>query len=344
MVYLRDIILHKSKLISQYNNIETVVYYYFSDKANLEQNTFDLTNEETFALNGYLSIDVDKSEIKKIIEKPAVKGINAISNIFKLSGLYLLSKDLLKEQFYERFYTGDIKDKYFMSKIEPKLKSEFLLNLKDNTDNISVLLKRIFYPKLVLKDEVDNALISVTTSDFDIQTLLILEELEKSFLKVKYISKNAEEILRDIFHNFPNAIQKIIKNRRLNHKEFVIKDEYDVQDILYVIIKAVFPNMRDEDPIPKVGAKSSRIDLILREEKVLIEVKMIKEKDRNENHFIEQLKVDFESYHECKWLDKLFCFVYDPEKKTKDISNFNDLNGLRTKGQHTFDVEVIVVN
>ena len=67
MVYLRNIILHKSKLISQYNNIETVVYYYFSDKANLEQNTFDLTNEETFALNGYLSIDVDKSEIKNLL-------------------------------------------------------------------------------------------------------------------------------------------------------------------------------------------------------------------------------------------------------------------------------------
>jgi CRISPR/Cas system-associated endonuclease/helicase Cas3 len=93
MVYLRDIILRKSKIISQYNNIETVAYYYFSDKYNLEQNTFDLTNEENYALNGYLYIDVDKSEIKKIIEKPANKGINAISNIFILSGLYLLSKE-----------------------------------------------------------------------------------------------------------------------------------------------------------------------------------------------------------------------------------------------------------
>lgn len=344
MVYLRDIILHKSKLISQYNNIETVVYYYFSDKAYLEQNTFDLTNEETFALNGYLSIDVDKSEIKRIIEKPAVKGINAISNIFKLSGLYLLSNELLREQFKNRFESGDIKDKFFLTKIEPEFKQEFLSNLLDNKSEISVLLKRIYYPNLVSEDDVNNALISVTTSDFDIQTLLILEELEKSLLKVRYISKSAEEILRDIFYNFPNAIQKIIKNRRLNHTEFIIKDEYDVQDILYVIVKAVFPNMRDEDPIPKVGAKSSRIDLILREEEILIEVKMIKEKDKNENHFIEQLKVDFESYHECKWLKKLFCFVYDPEKKTKDISNFNDLNGLRKKGEHSFDVEVIVVN
>jgi hypothetical protein len=116
-----------------------------------------------------------------------------------------------------------------------------------------------------------------------------------------------------------------------------------VQDVLYVILKSIFPTLRDEDPIPKVGAKSTKIDLILRNEKILIEVKMIKAKDSNETHFIEQLKVDFESYHECQWLDKLFCFVYDPFKKTKDLSNFNDLNGERKKGNHSFDVELIVV-
>jgi hypothetical protein len=82
----------------------------------------------------------------------------------------------------------------------------------------------------------------------------------------------------------------------------------------------------------------------LRDEKILIEVKMIKGKDSNEIHFIEQLKVDFESYHECKWLKKLFCFVYDPFKKTKDISNFHDLNGNRTKGEHSFNVELIIAN
>lgn len=41
---------------------------------------------------------------------------------------------------------------------------------------------------------------------------------------------------------------------------------------------------------------------------------------------------------------KLFCFVYDPLRKTKDISNFNDLNCTRDKNGHKFEVEVIVVN
>ena len=43
---------------------------------------------------------------------------------------------------------------------------------------------------------------------------------------------------------------------------FNLKMKYDVQDILYVMLKPVFPKMKAEDPIPKVGATSTKIDLI----------------------------------------------------------------------------------
>lgn len=71
---------------------------------------------------------------------------------------------------------------------------------------------------------------------------------------------------------------------------------------------------------------------------------MIKGSDKNENRFIEELKKDFESYHQCQWLSKLYCFVYDPQKKTNDINNFMDLNGTREKNGHRYEVEVIVAN
>jgi hypothetical protein len=53
-------------------------------------------------------------------------------------------------------------------------------------------------------------------------------------------------------------------------------------------------------PFQKLEQKSTKVDLILREERILIEVKMIKEKDSNETEVIEQLKKDFESYHHGK--------------------------------------------
>lgn len=348
MVYLREIIKNNKTQISQYNNIETVAYLYASSSIQsnqIENINFELSPEESIALDGYLNKPDTYDNIISIISKPAIKGIDATSNIFKFAGLYLGAKDQLEDKLIERFRRGDIKEQFFLSKIEPSLKNLLIENLNiDLTNPFSVLVNKLFGSNDISEKNINNALTSIINSDLDIHALLLLEDIENQLLEVMFISKSSEEVLRDIFYNFPNAVQKIIKDRRKGHPEFEIKDEYDVQDILYVIVKSFFPNMRDEDPIPKVGGKSTKIDLILREEKILIEVKMIKEKDSNETHFIEQLKVDFESYHKCIWLEKLFCFVYDPFKKTRDISNFNDLNGERTKGDHNYNVEVIVVN
>lgn len=348
MVYLREIIKKNRTIISQYNNIETVAYLYTSSSilsSEIENNNFELSPEELIALDGYLDKIEITDKVISIISRPSIKGIDATSNIFKFAGLYLGAKDHLKSRLIDKFNSGDIKDQFFLAKIEPDLNKLLTENLSlDLTIPFSVLISSLLEVNNISEEELNLALSTLINNDLDVQSLLLLEDLEMHLLKVKFITKNSEEILKDVFLNFSNAIQKIIQNRRKGHPEFLIKDEYDVQDILYVIIKSFFPNMRDEDPIPKVGGKSTKIDLILREENILIEVKMIKEKDSNETHFIEQLKVDFESYHECVWLKKLFCFVYDPFKKTRDISNFNDLNGKRTKGKHNYDVEVIVVN
>jgi hypothetical protein len=348
MVYLREIIKRYKTQISQFNNIETVAYLYASSSIQsiqIENINFELSPEESIALDGYLNKPDSYEKIISVISKPPIKGIDATSNIFKFAGLYLGAKEHLNDKLIERFKRGDIKEQFFLSKIEPSLKNSLIENQKIELKNpFSVLVNKLFGINDVSEKNINKALTEIVNTDLDIYTLLLLEDIENQLLEVKFISKNSEEVLRDIFYNFPNAVQKIIKDRRKGHSEFDIKDEYDVQDILYVIVKSFFPNMRDEDPIPKVGGKSTKIDLILREEKILIEVKMMKEKDSNETHFIEQLKVDFESYHKCSWLDKLFCFVYDPFKKTRDISNFNDLNGARTKGDHNYNVEVIVVN
>lgn len=333
------------KLI-QYKNIELAAYLCVQSFEELSNHSFDLSPDEEIAIMGYKKEFVEISKIISIVSKPPVKGISAISNVYKFAGLYLSAKIELNQQLREKYQQSDLKQKYFLTKIEPSLKTEFEHEVKAlQNDHLAVLIKTIFDIDSVQEAELNTSLQTITlASDIDVQLQILLEDVEKALLNIKYINKSAEEVVRDILNNFSNAIQKIIKNRRKDHPNFEIKDEYDVQDILYVILKSVFPNLREEDAIPKVGSKTTKIDLIIREERILVEAKMIKEKDSNETHFIEQLKADFESYHECKWLGKLFCFVYDPYKKTRDISNFHDLNGERTKGEHNFNVEVIVAN
>lgn len=346
MVYLREILKHNKAKLIQFKNIELAAYLYVQSFEELPNHSFELSPEEEVALIGYKKESIDISKVVSIVSKAPIKGISATSNIYKFAGLYLSAKNELCQQLKDKYQHSDLKQKYFLSKIEPSLKIQLSKEVMEmNNDHLSILIKNIYDTNTVKELELNSALQSITSgTDIDVQSQILLEDIESTLLQTKFVNKNADEVVRDVLNNFSNAIQKIISGRRLNHPNFKIEDEYDVQDISYVILKSIFPNLREEDPIPKVGAKSTKIDLILREEKILIEVKMIKAKDSNETHFIEQLKADFESYHECKWLRKLFCFVYDPYKKTRDISNFYDLNGERTKGEHNFNVEVIVTN
>lgn len=346
MVYLREILKHNRTKLIQYKNIELAAYLCVHFFEELPNHSFELTPDEEIALIGYRKGSVEVSKVVSIISKPPVKGLSAISNIYKFAGLYLLAKSELIQQLEEKYQQSDLKQKYFLTKIEPTLKPLLENEIKAfQNQPLAILIKTVFDKDSVNETVLNNSLKSVTAvTDIDVQLQILLEDIESTLLNIRYINKSADEVVRAILNNFSNAIQKIVKNRRKDHPNFKIEDEYDVQDILYVILKSVFPNLRDEDAIAKVGAKTTKIDLIIREEKILVEVKMIKEKDSSETHFIEQLKVDFESYHECKWLKKLFCFVYDPYKKTRDISNFHDLNGERTKGDHNFNVEVIVAN
>lgn len=345
MVYLREILKHNKAKLIQYKNIELAAYLFTQSCEELINHSFELSPDEGIALIGYKKEFIEISKVISIVSKAPIKGLSAMSNVYKFAGLYLSAKTELSQQLKEKYQQSDLKQKYFLTKIEPSLKP-YLSKEISELDNrpLVILIKSIFDTNTINEIELNNALQNIVLSEteIDVQLQILLEDIESSLLKIKFVNKSADELVRAILNNFSNAIQKIIKDRRKDHPEFKIEDEYDVQDVLYVILKAVFPDLRDEDAIPKVGAKSTKIDLIIREEKILVEVKMIKEKDPNETHFIEQLKVDFESYHECTWLRKLFCFVYDPYKKTRDISNFNDLNGERTKGNHSFNVEVIV--
>ena len=166
-------------------------------------------------------------------------------------------------------------------------------------------------------------------------------KLQHADLSIREVTPDEIQVIQ-ILKNFGNAIKKITQKRRKDHKSFEITNEYDVQDLLYVILKCIYPKLISEDPIPKNGSKSTKIDLILREQEILIEVKVINATGNSENSIIDDLKKDFESYHACQWLKTLICFVYDPQNLIKDNHNFKQLEAPRTKNGHTFEVKIVI--
>ena len=132
--------------------------------------------------------------------------------------------------------------------------------------------------------------------------------------------------------------------RRKDHTPFLIEDEYDVQDLLYFVLRSIFPRLQFENPHFKIGGTNSKVDLMLVQEGIDIEIKMIKAKNQDEKEFIKQLKIDINDYAAWNELKHLLVFVYDPFNKTSNKNNFYDLNGHKSINGTEFDVTVFVSN
>jgi hypothetical protein len=345
MVYLTEHIKSLKTSLSN-SNLATLAYYYVRDKEKLGQvNPNNFEGQELISAKGYLGLILTEHEQQQI-NKPAYKGVDISSTIFKLIGAYLAVPSLLQKKLEQKFKETTFRNQFLISRCISDFRSQFVKNVENDSSEESWVYRVI--EGLTAIDKIEFAKIGAYLEGAsDVVDLIVLEELFQALIQQQtpqtiINNKSVYDTVISILNNFHNALKKITQARRKDHLSFEINDEYDVQDILYVILKSLFPNLKDEDPTPKIGAKSNKIDLILREDAILIEVKMIKKSDSNEKTFIEELKNDIQSYRKSQWLRHLVFFVYDPFGKTKDVHNFYDLNGQQTINETTFSVEVIL--
>jgi hypothetical protein len=143
--------------------------------------------------------------------------------------------------------------------------------------------------------------------------------------------------LREILSRFHLVVNQI-KRVRNGKYPFLVEDEYDVHTLLRSILKIKFDDIRAEDVTPSYAGGSARIDLVLREEGIGIEVKKASENLR-EKKIGEQLIIDIERYKEYPKINKLICFIYDPERWMENPSSLQD---LCRQSAEDLEVEVIV--
>ncbi len=147
--------------------------------------------------------------------------------------------------------------------------------------------------------------------------------------------------LMQILNNFP-VIERGMSNRERGRPPFVVENEYDVQDLLYALIRAVFDDVKREEWTPKRAGSAKRIDMLIGSIGVAVETKYVRDK-KHASKIADELMVDIECYHgrpECR---HLIALVIDPARHIPDPAQFgDDLSGLRQKDGHNFDVSVLV--
>lgn len=129
-----------------------------------------------------------------------------------------------------------------------------------------------------------------------------------------------------------------LRKRHADRQTLEIKDEYDVQYLLHSLLKIYFDDVRPEDYVPEYAGAPSKIDFVLKKEKIAIEVKKTR-KNLTDKEIGEQLLIDiarYKQHHACK---TLICFIYDPERRIGNpIGLENDLNEMSND-----DIKVITI-
>lgn len=165
----------------------------------------------------------------------------------------------------------------------------------------------------------------------------VAEYLKKGYITVSDADAiDCEAELRRIFSRF-HRVARQLRSRHNGRTTIEIDDEYDVQDLLHALLKLYFDDVRAEEWTPSYAGKSARVDFLLKNEKVVIEVKKTR-KGLTDKELGDQLIVDVDRYRvhpDCK---KLICYVYDPEARIGNPEGImNDLNE-----RHKGFVEVII--
>lgn len=120
-----------------------------------------------------------------------------------------------------------------------------------------------------------------------------------------------QQALKAIIDKF-HLVATQLRNRYNDRSTITIDDEYDFQDLMNSLLRINFEDVRKEEYTPSYAGGSTRIDFLLKREKILIEVKKTRPtlKDKEVGN---QLIIDiahYKSHPDCK---HLICFVYDPD-------------------------------
>ena len=140
----------------------------------------------------------------------------------------------------------------------------------------------------------------------------IIEDANLNLLESDVDEKfNPIRNILEIFDKFHQVV-RILRNRYDNRSTLNVTDEYDVQDLIHSLLAIHFDDIRPEEWTPSYAGKSSRMDFLLKDFKIVIEIK----KTRNGltgKKIGSQLIEDIERYSKHQDCKTLLCFVYDPE-------------------------------
>jgi len=121
------------------------------------------------------------------------------------------------------------------------------------------------------------------------------------------VEERVELLLRK-FHRFA----KDLSVRKQKRPALLVEDEYDVQYLVFALLRMYFSNVKSEDIAPNVLGGGSRVDFSIPDEELVVEVKMARA-SMTDRSLGDELILDIARYQSHTACKTIIFFVYDPD-------------------------------
>ena len=124
------------------------------------------------------------------------------------------------------------------------------------------------------------------------------------------------------------------KVRNVPTQKWEIDHEYHVQNLLWTILRPIFPDLVDEETLKKLGHTSPRYDLGIPSLSTIIEVKYLRKRGQSALKAItDEIAADHSLYlREGTGFTRMIAFIWDEQRQTEEYqtlqSGLENLSGL----------------
>jgi len=123
-------------------------------------------------------------------------------------------------------------------------------------------------------------------------------------------------LIERLRRNLPEFLVPL-KERGRGRNPFLVEDEYDLQVVVHGLLKLFFDDVRPEDYAPERAGARSRLDFLLKAERIVVETKMTR-RGLGAREVGEELIIDIERYKAHPECETLVALVYDPDRLIKN--------------------------
>lgn len=102
------------------------------------------------------------------------------------------------------------------------------------------------------------------------------EEIESGDISTASDTISPIQIIRNICDRF-HLVTRQLRTRYSDREAIDIQDEYDVQDLFHALLHLNFEDIRPEEWAPSNAGKSTRVDFLLKFERIVVEIKKFAE-------------------------------------------------------------------